>query len=50
MIRSADALGGAAVMALDRTADPAGWKCLRGAMGSTFRVPIARGDGRERRY
>ena len=27
-----------------RTADPGGWKALRGAMGSTFRVPVARGD------
>jgi TrmH family RNA methyltransferase len=43
IIRSADALGGKAVLALDATADPAGWKCLRGAMGSTFRVPVARG-------
>ena len=30
-----------------RTADPGGWKALRGAMGSTFRVPIARGSSRD---
>ena len=42
IIRSADAFGGMAVLALGRTADPGGWKALRGAMGSTFRVPIAR--------
>jgi TrmH family RNA methyltransferase len=43
-IRSADALGGAPVLALGATADPGGWKALRGAMGSTFRVLVARGD------
>jgi TrmH family RNA methyltransferase len=41
VIRSADALGGTGVVAIDRTADPAGWKTLRGAMGSTFRVPVS---------
>jgi len=43
VIRSADALGATGVVALDRTADPGGWKALRGAMGSTFRLPVARG-------
>jgi TrmH family RNA methyltransferase len=43
IIRSADALGASAVLALDGTADPAGWKALRGAMGSTFRVPVGSG-------
>lgn len=42
VIRSADALGAAAVIAVGATADPAGWKALRGAMGSTFRVPVSR--------
>jgi TrmH family RNA methyltransferase len=42
-IRAADALGAAAVLALDGSADPGGWKALRGAMGSTFRLPVARG-------
>ena len=46
-IRAADALGAAAVVALDGTADPRGWKALRGAMGSAFRLPVARGDARE---
>lgn len=44
VIRAADALGATGVLALDGTADPAGWKALRGAMGSTFRVAVARGD------
>jgi TrmH family RNA methyltransferase len=43
IIRTADALGASGVLALGSTADPAGWKALRGAMGSTFRIPIARG-------
>lgn len=42
VIRAADALGAAAVLALGTTADPGGWKSLRGAMGSTFRLPVAR--------
>jgi TrmH family RNA methyltransferase len=42
LIRSADALGSTGIVALDRTADPAGWKALRGAMGSTFRLPVSR--------
>jgi TrmH family RNA methyltransferase len=43
VIRAADALGAGAVLALDRTVDPGGWKALRGAMGSTFRLPVATG-------
>jgi TrmH family RNA methyltransferase len=43
VIRSADALGAGGVVLLDQSADPGSWKCLRGAMGSTFRIPIARG-------
>ena len=43
VIRSADALGAGGVLLLDQSADPGSWKCLRGAMGSTFRLPIARG-------
>ena len=41
VIRSADALGASGVLALDGTANPSGWKALRGAMGSTFRIPVA---------
>jgi TrmH family RNA methyltransferase len=43
-IRSADALGGTGVIAVGASAHPAGWKALRGAMGSTFRIPVARGS------
>ena len=28
-------------MVTDTSADPFGWRALRGAMGSTFRVPVA---------
>jgi TrmH family RNA methyltransferase len=42
IIRSADALGASSVVAVGATADPAGWKALRGAMGSSFRVTVAR--------
>jgi TrmH family RNA methyltransferase len=41
-IRSAEALEASAVLALGDSANPAGWKALRGSMGSTFRVPVAR--------
>jgi TrmH family RNA methyltransferase len=42
IIRSADALGATGVAALGQTAHPGGWKALRGAMGSTFLLPVAR--------
>jgi TrmH family RNA methyltransferase len=42
VIRSADALEAAGVLALGDSADPGGWKALRGAMGSTFRVRVSR--------
>jgi len=41
IIRTADACAATGVIATDGTADPFGWKALRGAMGSTFRVPTA---------
>ncbi len=41
IIRAADACAATGVIATDGTADPFGWKALRGAMGSTFRVPTA---------
>jgi TrmH family RNA methyltransferase len=44
VIRSADALGASAVVAAGATADPGGWRALRAAMGSTFRVPVCRAD------
>lgn len=42
IIRSADALGASGVVAAGASADPAGWKALRGAMGSAFRIPVAK--------
>jgi TrmH family RNA methyltransferase len=44
IIRSADALGATGVIAVDHAASPSNWKALRGAMGSTFRIPVAQGS------
>lgn len=41
-IRSADGLGATGVIMIGATADPSSPKTLRGAMGSSFRVPVAR--------
>jgi TrmH family RNA methyltransferase len=41
IVRAADGCGATGLIACEGTADPFGWKALRGAMGSTFRVPIA---------
>jgi TrmH family RNA methyltransferase len=41
VVRSAEACGATAVITGPGTADPFGWKALRGSMGSTFRVPVA---------
>lgn len=41
IIRSAEACGATAVIAGPGTADPFGWKALRGSMGSAFRLPVA---------
>lgn len=41
IIRAAEACGATGVVASRGTADPFGWKALRGSMGSAFRVPIA---------
>jgi RNA methyltransferase, TrmH family len=41
IIRAAEACGATGVICSDGTADPFGWKALRGAMGSTFRMPVA---------
>lgn len=43
-IRSADALGATGVAMLGATVHPAGWKVLRGSMGSVLRLPVARGS------
>ena len=44
VIRVADALGATGVGVTGRSADPGGWKALRGSMGSAFRLPVARLD------
>ena len=41
LIRTAEACGATGVVATAGTASPFGWKALRGAMGSAFRLPIA---------
>ena len=41
IIRAADAGGAQAVVVAGDSADPFAWKALRGAMGSSFRIPIA---------
>jgi RNA methyltransferase, TrmH family len=42
LLRTAEAAGATAFVACGATADPMGWKALRGSMGSAMRVPIAR--------
>lgn len=44
MIRALDAAGMSGLVAAGSTADPYGWKALRGAMGSAFRLPVVRDD------
>jgi RNA methyltransferase, TrmH family len=41
IVRASEACGATGVITTDGTADPFGWKALRGAMGSTFRLPVA---------
>jgi len=41
-IRAAEAGGATGVLLTGESADPWGWKALRAAMGSTFRVPVVR--------
>ena len=43
VVRAVEA-GGASGVVTVGGADPLGWKALRGAMGSTFRLPIARAE------
>lgn len=40
IIRTAEACGATGVIVGPGTADPFGWKAVRGGMGSTFRVPV----------
>ena len=42
VVRAAEAAGATGVIASGASADPFGWKALRGAMGSTFRLPVLR--------
>jgi len=42
IVRVAEAGGAAGVIVCGTSADPFGWKALRGSMGSAFRVPIVR--------
>jgi TrmH family RNA methyltransferase len=41
VIRAAAACGASGVVAIEGSANPFGWKALRGAMGGTFRIPVA---------
>ncbi|MGH8638212.1 MAG: TrmH family RNA methyltransferase [Burkholderiales bacterium] len=41
IIRVADGCGATGVITSERTADPFGWKALRGSMGSALRIPVA---------
>jgi TrmH family RNA methyltransferase len=41
VVRAAEACGATGVVTSAGSADPFGWKALRGSMGSTFRMPVA---------
>jgi TrmH family RNA methyltransferase len=43
LVRAAEAAGATGLIASGESADPFGWKALRGAMGSAFRLPIVAG-------
>jgi TrmH family RNA methyltransferase len=40
VVRTAEAAGATGLVACEPSADPYSWKALRGAMGSTFRLPV----------
>jgi TrmH family RNA methyltransferase len=44
IIRAGEACGATGVITTPGTADPFGWKALRGSMGSALRLPVARAD------
>ena len=44
IMRTAEAAGATAFVATASTADPLGWKALRGSMGSGLRLPVVRGE------
>lgn len=41
VVRAAEGCGATGIVCSEHTADAFGWKALRGAMGSTFRLPLA---------
>ena len=43
IVRVAEAAGGTGVVAAGASANPFGWKALRGSMGSGLRLPMAAG-------
>lgn len=47
IVRAADAAGAGGVVVAGAAADPFGWKALRGAMGATFRIPVADAGGQD---
>jgi RNA methyltransferase, TrmH family len=47
IMRTAEATGVTAFLTTPATADPLGWKALRGSMGSALRLPVARGEMRD---
>jgi TrmH family RNA methyltransferase len=44
ILRTAEAAGATAFVSSPQTADPLGWKALRGSMGSALRLPSARAE------
>ena len=42
LVRAAEAAGASGLVTVGASADPLGWKALRAAMGSAFRLPMAR--------
>jgi RNA methyltransferase, TrmH family len=44
IMRTAEAAGATGFVASSGTADPVGWKALRGSMGSGLRLPVARAE------
>ncbi|MGH9374312.1 MAG: TrmH family RNA methyltransferase [Vicinamibacterales bacterium] len=47
IVRVADGCGATGVITGGRSADPFGWKALRGSMGSAFRIPVSAQPGLE---
>jgi TrmH family RNA methyltransferase len=41
IVRAAAAFGASGIVAIEGSANPFGWKALRGAMGGTFRLPVS---------